>query len=99
MIVSLLPDRTSSGSCPHPPLSILDRGDRHLVAYRTGIVNCLNIIEDMLVHLIQLYEEMKNEPGHYHWNNELVLSKPFRPRSFFLPTLQPKRLRTIRHSA
>ena len=73
---------------PHPPLSILDRGaiwlpdgedysglnDRHLVVSRTDVVNCLNVIEDMLLHPTELHEEMKNKPGHYHWNNELVFA-------------------------
>jgi hypothetical protein len=62
-------------SCPHPPLSILDRSaiwvpdgenyggvnDRHLVASRGDVVNCLNVIEDILLHPIQLYEEMKHQ--------------------------------------
>ena len=66
--------------CPHPPLSVLDRGaiwfpngehygglnDRHLVVSRADVVNCLNVIEDILLHPIQLYEEMKHlstDPG------------------------------------
>ena len=62
--------------CPHPPLSVLDReaiwfpdgehygglNDRHLVASRADVVNCLNILEDILLHPIQLYEEMKSQP-------------------------------------
>jgi len=60
--------------CPHPPLSVLDNGalwfpdgerygglpDRHLVVSRADVVNCLNIIEDIVLHPIQLYEEMKH---------------------------------------
>ena len=52
--------------CPHPPLSVLDRGaiwlpdgeyyggftDRHLVVSRADVVNCLNVIEDILLHPI-----------------------------------------------
>jgi hypothetical protein len=78
--------------CPHPPLSILDRGaiwlpdgedygglnDRHLVASRADVVNCLNTIEDILLHPTELYEEMKKQPGHYYWNNELFLAHHFR---------------------
>ena len=76
--------------CPHPPLSILDRdaiwlpngedygglNDRHLVASRADVVNCLNVIEDILLHPIQLYEEMKND-AHADWNNELFLAHHF----------------------
>ena len=36
--------------------------DRHLVASRADVVNCLNILEDILLHPIQLYEEMKSQP-------------------------------------
>jgi hypothetical protein len=76
-------------SCPHPPLSILDRGaiwlpdgenygglnDRHLVVSRADVVNCLNIIEDILLHPIQLYEELKHHPD--DWNNEKFLAHHF----------------------
>jgi hypothetical protein len=62
--------------CPHPPLSVLDRDaiwfpdgenyggltDRHLVVSRADVVNCLNIIEDILLQPIQLYAEMKDLP-------------------------------------
>jgi hypothetical protein len=62
--------------CSHPPLSVLDREaiwfpdgeryggftDRHLVASRADVVNCLNILEDILLRPIQLYEEMKSQP-------------------------------------
>ena len=61
--------------CPHPPLSVLDREaiwvpdgedwgglpDRHLVVSRADVVNCLNIIEDILLNPVQLYEEMKHD--------------------------------------
>ena len=71
--------------CPHPPLSVLDRGaiwfpdgehygglnDRHLVVSRADVVNCLNVIEDVLLRPIQLYEEMKHQPS---WNNEQFLA-------------------------
>ena len=71
--------------CPHPPLSVLDRGaiwlpngedyggftDRHLVVSRPDAVNCLNVIEDILLHPIQLYEEMKHQP---EWNLEQFLA-------------------------
>ena len=77
---------------PHPPLSILDRdaiwvpegedygglNDRHLVVSRADVVNCLNLIEDILLHPIQLYEEMRNQPGYYYWNNELLLAHHFK---------------------
>jgi hypothetical protein len=70
--------------CPHPPLSVLDRGaiwvpngehygglpDRHVVVSRADVVNCLNIIEDILLHPTQLYEEMKDRPT---WNMEQFL--------------------------
>jgi hypothetical protein len=71
--------------CPHPPLSILDRGaiwfpngehwgglpDRHLVVSRADVVNCLNLIEDILLQPIQLYEEMKDKST--WWNLEQFL--------------------------
>ena len=71
--------------CPHPPLSILDRSaiwfpdgenygglsDRHLVASRADVVNCLNILEDIVLHPEQLYEEMKHQTT---WNNEQFLA-------------------------
>ena len=72
--------------CPHPPLSVLDREaiwvpdgedygglpDRHLVVSRADVVNCLNIIEDILLHPVQLYEEMKHRSD--WWNNEKFLA-------------------------
>jgi hypothetical protein len=83
--------------CPHPPLSILDRdaiwvpdgehygglNDRHLVVSRVDLVNCLNVIQDILLHPIQLYEEMKNEPGYYYWNNELFFAHHLRRKGLF----------------
>jgi hypothetical protein len=59
--------------CPHPPLSILDRdaiwvpndehygglNARHLVVSRADVVNCLNLIEDILLKPSQLYDELK----------------------------------------
>jgi hypothetical protein len=71
--------------CPHPPLSILDRdaiwlpdgedygglNDRHLVASRADVVNCLNTIEDILLDSVQLYEEMRRRTG---WNDEQFLA-------------------------
>ena len=75
--------------CPHPPLSILDRGaiwipdgehyggfnDRHVVVSRADVVNCLNIIEDVLLQPIQLYEEMNHQPT---WNIEQFLANHLR---------------------
>jgi hypothetical protein len=74
--------------CPHPPLSILDRdaiwfpdgeyygglSDRHLVVSRSDVAQCLNVIEDILLHPMQLYEEMKH---HSAWNNEQFLAHHF----------------------
>jgi hypothetical protein len=71
--------------CPHPPLSILDRGslwfpdgenngghsDRHLVVSRTDVANCLNVIHDVLLHPEELYEEMKHRTN---WNIERFLA-------------------------
>jgi hypothetical protein len=75
--------------CPHPPLSVLDRDaiwfpdgekyggltDRHLVVSRADVVNCLNIIEDILLQPIELYEEMKDLPTYMPngWNIEQFL--------------------------
>jgi hypothetical protein len=72
--------------CPHPPLSVLDPGaiwvpngefygglpDRHLVASRADVVNCLNVIEDILLLPNELYEDMKHQPS---WNNEQFLAR------------------------
>jgi hypothetical protein len=74
--------------CPHPPLSVLHRDaiwfpngehwgglcDRHLVASRADVVNCLNVIEDILLHPLQLYEEMKGQSG---WNSQQFLAHHF----------------------
>src|SRR5262249_10984024 len=71
--------------CSHPPLSVLDRGaiwipdgeyyggftGRHLVVSRADVVNCLNVIEDVLLHPIQLYEGMKHQMS---WNLEQFLA-------------------------
>jgi hypothetical protein len=76
---------------PHPPLSILDRNsiwlpnrehygglpDRHLVVSRTDVVNCLNVIEDLLLDPITLYEELK---GRGELNNEKFLLHHFKRR-------------------
>ncbi len=54
--------------CPHPPLNILDHAaiwvpsgedydglnDRHLVASRADVVNCINLIEDIVLHPTEL---------------------------------------------
>lgn len=75
--------------CPHPPLSILDQdaiwvpdgqnwwglADRHLVVSRANVVDCLNVLEDILLHPKQLYEEMKH---HSDWNNEQFLAHHFK---------------------
>jgi hypothetical protein len=77
--------------CPHPPLSILDRGaiwfpngehneglnDRHVVVSRADVVNCLNVIEDVLLHPSALYEEMKYRR---YWDNEKLLAHHLRRR-------------------
>lgn len=41
--------------------------DRHLVASRTDVVNCLNLIEAVLLRPVELYEEMKQRDD---WNTE-----------------------------
>ena len=60
--------------CPHPPVSILDRdsiwvpdgenwdglNDRHLVVSREHVVDCLNLIEDVLLRPAELHDEMKD---------------------------------------
>jgi hypothetical protein len=72
--------------CPHPPLSLLDREaiwvpdgeywgglpDRHLVVSRADVVNCLNLIEEIVLHPSTLYEEMKHQKW---WNNENFITK------------------------
>lgn len=71
--------------CPHPPLSVLDRDaiwfpngehyggltDRHLVVSRADVVNCLNLIEDILLEPIQLYEELKYMNGRPSGHNNI----------------------------
>jgi hypothetical protein len=71
--------------CPHPPLSVLDPGaiwfpngehhsglnDRHLVVSRADVMNCLNVIDDILLHPTELYEEMKHQPS---MNDEELLA-------------------------
>jgi hypothetical protein len=73
-------------SCPHPPLSILDRdaiwlpagedyggvNDRHLIVSRDNVVNCLNMIEDVLLRPNELYEDMKRQSD--NWNDEQFLA-------------------------
>jgi hypothetical protein len=70
---------------PHPPLSILDRNfmwvpdgenwdgvnDRHLVVSRTHVIDCLNLIEDIVLHPADLYQEMRDRS---QWNNEQFLA-------------------------
>jgi len=85
--------------CPHPPLSILDRGaiwfpngehygglnDRHLIVSRADVVNSLNLIEDILLEPSQLYEEMKYMIGRpvAHNNVEQFLAHHFRRKKLF----------------
>ena len=79
--------------CPHPPLSILDPDqiwlpdgedwgglvDRHLVVSRDNLVNCLNLLEDILLDPQGVYEELRRRPAS---NNE----------QFFLRHLERKKL-------
>ena len=37
------------------------------------MVNCLNIIEDIVLRPIQLYDEMRHQPD--NWNNEQFLAR------------------------
>ena len=74
--------------CPHPPLSVLDPGTiwlpngehygginpRHWVLSQADVVNSLNVLEDILLRPIQLYEEMKHRPA---WNEEQMLAHHF----------------------
>ena len=85
--------------CPHPPLSILDRDaiwfpdgehygglvDRHLVVSRADVVNCLNVIEDILLEPSQLYEELKYMQGRdvRHNNLEQFLAHHLRRKGLF----------------
>jgi hypothetical protein len=71
--------------CPHPPLSILDResiwvpdgenydgvNDRHLVVSRVHVVDCLNLVEDILLRPAQLRDEIRDR----WWNNEQVFAQ------------------------
>src|SRR5262249_28128423 len=71
--------------CPHPPLHVLSPReiwlpngeyygglpDRHFVVSREDVVDCLNGIEDILLHPFELYEEMKH---HANWNDEQFLA-------------------------
>jgi hypothetical protein len=71
--------------CPHPPLSVLDRGaiwvpsgedygglnDRHLVASRADVESCLSVIEDIILYPNEVYEATKHEPEYTLRNNEL----------------------------
>lgn len=66
---------------PHPPLSILDPdgiwipdgedyeglADRHLVASRTDVADCLNLIEEILARPVELYQAMQYRDD---WNSE-----------------------------
>ena len=81
--------------CPHPPLSVLDRSaiwfpngehwgglnDRHLVVSRTDVVNCLDLIEDILLEANQLYEELKGQTAWY--NIEQFLAHHLRRKGLF----------------
>ena len=89
--------------CPHPPLSILDRDaiwvpdgenygglvDRHLVVSRTDLADCLNVIEDIVLHPTQLYEEMRNladrppDDSYHLWNNELFFAQHLKRKNLF----------------
>jgi hypothetical protein len=80
--------------CPHPPLSVLEPEmiwfpngefyggltDRHIVVSRADVVNCLNIIEDILLHPTQLYEQMKDQSTWWNkgWNIEQFLQDHLR---------------------
>jgi hypothetical protein len=85
--------------CPHPPLSVLDRGaiwfpdgehygglnDRHLVVSRADVVDCLNLIEDILLEPSQLYEELKHMKGRLTGENniETFLAQHLRRKGLF----------------
>ncbi len=85
--------------CPHPPLSILDRdalwfpdgehwggiNDRHLVASRADIVDCLNGIEEILLHPNELYEDLKGkEPnGEQFFHHQLARKGILHKAKFF----------------
>ena len=84
--------------CPHPPLSILDRdalwvpngqhwsglNDRHLVVSRADVMNCLNVIEDILLKPDELYEEMIKRRT--DWNNERFLAHHLRRKGLLNKT-------------
>jgi hypothetical protein len=88
--------------CPHPPFSILDRdaiwfpndehygglNARHLVVSRADVVNCLNLIEDILLEPSQLYEELKYMKGrdssdYMHYNIEQFIAHHLRRKGLF----------------
>jgi hypothetical protein len=81
--------------CPHPPLSVLDRealwlpdgehwgglNDRHVVASRDDIADCLNGIEDILLHPTELYASLHDQEVnseqlmHLHLQRKGILHK------------------------
>jgi hypothetical protein len=77
--------------CPHPPLSVLDNEsiwipnaefhgglpDRHLVVSRADVVNCLNIIEDIVLRPSDLYKELKRKSS---WDNKSFMAHHKLPR-------------------
>ena len=85
--------------CPHPPLSILDRdaiwvpndehhgglNTRHVVVSRADVVNCLNLIEDILLEPSQLYDELKymNDRDFSNYNTEQFLAHHLRRKGLF----------------
>jgi hypothetical protein len=82
--------------CPHPPLSILDSDNiwvpndehygglnpRHLVVSRADVVNCLNLIEDILLEPLQLYQELKGRAAEEN-NIESFLANHLRRKGLF----------------
>jgi hypothetical protein len=84
--------------CPHPPLSVLDRGslwipdgenyggftDRHLVVSREDAAAALSLIDDILLRPDELYEEMKHRAD---WNPERFLALHF-ARKGLLPRVR-----------
>jgi hypothetical protein len=70
--------------CPHPPLSLLDRGfvwipdgedyggitDRHLVVSREDLTASIDLIDDIVLWPEKLYEEMKHRDD---WSPEVFL--------------------------
>jgi hypothetical protein len=86
--------------CPHPPLSILDRdalwfpdgehwggmNDRHLVASRNDIVDCLNVLEEILLHPGELYEQLKDkEPNGEQFFQHHLARKGILHKAQFFP--------------